>query len=287
MKVISKHNLARFKQATSRIVSIIGICTLGFLATGVTGIVAIAAAENLSKSFSTEEEIVSGNLVSLSKDDDKEVVLASKQNSEYLLGVAVELGDSLLAVNSESNKVQVAISGQAMAIVTNLAGDISTGDFIAQSSINGVGAKAQDGDRVIGVAQAAFSQNSENAQEETAIDDQGRTIDVYVGYIPIQIGVNSITSNEDNDLNAIEKWAAKIAGKPVSALRLTVCVAIAIIGLISIIVIAYSSVKSSIIAAGRNPLAKSTIYGSLAQAMSMTALIAVIAVASMYLVITL
>jgi hypothetical protein len=268
-------------------VAVAGLGILITLVMGASGIATIAAAENLSRSFTAKNDIVPGNLVSLSSDNDEEVVLATKQNDDYLLGIAVESENSLLAVNSETNKIQVAISGQAMAIVSDINGNISTGDFIAQSSINGLGAKAQNGDMVIGVAQAAFSSDSENARQEDVTDDQGQTKSVYVGIIPVQLAVTSTSGDEDGNPSALERLASKIAGKPVSVLRLSICAAIAVIGLVSIIVIIYSSVKNSIMAAGRNPLAKPMIYGSLAQIMSMTALIAVIAVVAMYLAVAL
>ena len=48
---------------------------------------------------------------------------------EQLVGVAVLTDNSLLAVNSGANKAQVAVSGQATTIVSDLNGDIAAGDI--------------------------------------------------------------------------------------------------------------------------------------------------------------
>jgi hypothetical protein len=242
-----------------------------------------AVMENLSQSFTSQQELAPGSLVSVDSNNEKEVVLANKQNDKYLIGVVVELDSSLLAVNSNEGNIQVAISGQAMTLVSNIAGDIVAGDLIAQSEIDGVGTKAREGDRILGIAQGAFNDASTGATLQTVVDERGQSKDVSIGIVSVLIVASSITA-EDNNSSVIEKWATKIVGKPVSITRLAICIIIAVIGITSSIVLIYSSTRNAIAAAGRNPLAKPVILESLAQIMSMTALIAVIAVAAMYLV---
>ena len=263
--------------------AIIGICCVVVCLCVILMHPAKAVMENLSQSFTTQEELAPGSLVSINSEDDNQVVLANTDNDDYLVGVVVALDSSLLAVNSQDGDVQVAISGQAMALVSDIAGDIVTGDLIAQSEIDGVGAKAKEGDRILGIAQSGFSSTSTNATQQTVVDEKGQSKDVNVGMIPVLIVASSVTT-EENESSTIEKWAAKIVGKPVSATRLAICLVIAVIGITSSIVLVYSSVRNAIVAAGRNPLAKPMIFESLAQIMSMTALISVIAVAAMYLV---
>ncbi|MBP6916826.1 hypothetical protein KBB76_01300, partial [Candidatus Saccharibacteria bacterium] len=83
----------------------------------------------------------------------KEIVLAnSRLRNSTPIGIVVDGKDSLIAIDSKKGNVMVSISGQANALVTNLRGDIEAGDYIADSVVSGVGAKAELGDRIVGVA---------------------------------------------------------------------------------------------------------------------------------------
>jgi len=138
-----------------------------------------ATAENLSKSFDAELSVVSGSLVSLKQGNEGQVVLANSTIDDHIIGVAVEPDDSLLAMNPSTSKVQVAISGQAWALVSNIAGDIKAGDLIAQSPISGVGAKAKPGDKTVGIAIEDFdSSKSTNRQTITNKHGQSREITI-------------------------------------------------------------------------------------------------------------
>jgi hypothetical protein len=59
---------------------------------------------------------------------------------------------------------------------------------------------------------------------------------------------------------------------------------VSFIGLISLIAIIYSTMRSSIIAIGRNPLAKGAIYRSSAKAMALAMTIAIVASIAVFFV---
>jgi hypothetical protein len=242
-----------------------------------------SAETNFSESFSTKEEIASGSLVSIKSGTDNEVVLSAYSNSDGLIGVATKGTESLLAANFDSSKVQVATSGEVTAFVSDINGKIKSGDLIAVSPISGVGAKAQSGNRVVGLAKEDF--NNERASKQTIIDKNGKSSEVLVSKMVVLVSVGSYIDNLSNKTSTVSLWATKLFGKPVSIARLALCGFIAVIALISLGVIIYSSIHSSIAAIGRNPLARPVIFESLAQAMSMVALVSVIAVASIYFVV--
>lgn len=243
-----------------------------------------AATADLSKSYSSSSVIPGGSLVSLKFNTKNEVVLANSNSSDKLVGVAVDSDQSLLAVNKNSGNVMVSISGQTNAIVSTLNGDIKTGDLISESIISGVGTKAQAGDKVVGVAQQDFTFAGENQTKQIkSIQLGGKESQVAVGSIPILIALS--TTNDKKEQTSLEKLAAGIAGKPVSMTRIILGGLITLIVMISLCVMIFSSIKSSITAVSRNPLAKISIFESLAQVMVMVVLVCLVGLATVYLVI--
>jgi hypothetical protein len=245
-----------------------------------------AAASDLSRSFSSVEKIESGSLVSLQKDKEGYVEGANVGNAEQLVGVAVVTDGSLLAVNSSANKTQVAISGQATTIVSDLNGTISPGDLISTTPFTGVGAKALAGDRVVGVAQASFDGKGNNVKSVTVTDKKGKSQTLKLGNIPVVISVGTMANNgSPYGVNkGLEGFATNIAGKPVSLIRVAICLIIGLVAVISLVIVVYSTIRNGISAVARNPLAKPAIFDSMAQVMVMVAFIAVVSIVIMYAV---
>ena len=88
-----------------------------------------ASSANISRSYKSSDTIPVGSLVSLDSSQSDYVVAANNTNGKLLLGVVVKSDDSLLAVNVSSTTVQVATSGTASVLVSNLNGDIKVGDL--------------------------------------------------------------------------------------------------------------------------------------------------------------
>ncbi len=246
----------------------------------------VAAKSDLSRSFESEAKIEPGTLVSLQQNKDGYVTGANTKNAEQLVGVAVFTDNSLLAVNTGTNKAQVAVSGQATTIVSDLNGDIAAGDMIAVTPFTGVGAKALAGDRVVGVAQASFKSSNAGVKKITVTDLKGKSKEISVGTIPVVISVGNaaVSGVQQASGNGIQNLAANIAGKPVSLLRVALCLIIGLAAIISLVVVVNSTVRNGIAAVARNPLAKPAIFDSMAQVMVMIAFIAVVSIVLMYAV---
>lgn len=263
-------------------VSIISATALGIIGTQVS----VAAASDLSRSFSSDSTIDAGSLVSLDKQKEGYVVAANTENVDQLIGVAVLSDNSLLAVNSGDNKTQVAISGQATALVSNLNGDINPGDLVAVTPFTGVGAKAVAGNRVVGVAQASFTGSTTGAKKVTVTDLKGKSKEISIGIIPVVISVGTMASNGSlyGVNNGLQGFATNIAGRPVSLVRVAIALVIGLAAIISLIVVVYGTIRNGISAVARNPLAKPAIFDSMAQVMVMVAFIAVVSIVLMYAV---
>jgi hypothetical protein len=212
------------------------------------------------------------------------VLLANSTTQNPLIGVLAPDQGSLLAVDSKESSVQVSVSGKANALVSTLQGDIKNGDFIAQSPISGVGMKAKPGQKVVGVAQTDFSQNSQGAKTEEVADTEGKKTTVYIGSVSIIVAVGSLPGGQsgEDSLTGVKQWLSDIAGKQVSTARVITCGFIAVVTLVSIVVMVYSTIRNGIIATARNPLAKPAIFEALAQTMAMVALVSVISLTAMY-----
>jgi hypothetical protein len=247
----------------------------------------LASNADISRSYRGEKNIVPGSLVSLDQNKDGYVVLANSNSSNRLVGVAVKVDSTSIALDANAGNVQVAISGNANAIVSTINGDIGVGDAIAESAISGVGAKALPGDSTVGIAQKQFNSNSENTKKQTIYDNKGKAREIVVGHTQIMVAYNTVPDSEGDKTTPIVKWASAFVGHDVSMARIVVCGVIAIVSLFSLLIMIYSAVHNTIMAVSRNPLAKSKIFEALAQVMIMVVIVCIISLTTMYLVIRL
>jgi hypothetical protein len=246
-----------------------------------------AVGSDISKAYVGDNTIVAGSIVSLDSKRPGFIILANKNSSNQPIGVAVKNNSSLLAIDSSDTKIQVSINGSAHTLVSTVNGDIDNGDYIAQSEISGVGAKAKPGDKTIGIAQTTFNSASQNASIQKIKDASGKEKEVNIGGIPVLVSPGAIPKTSQDGTSAIEDWAGRLAGRRVSLLRIVVSGVVAVVAITSIIILIYSSIRNSIIAVSRNPLAKPMIFEALAQILFMVMLVSVISITIMYLIIRL
>jgi hypothetical protein len=239
---------------------------------------AAASSANISHSYNGEGSIVNGSLVSLDPNRSNYVQPASTSNGVRLLGVAVSSNDSLIAVDPTAGTVQVATSGNANTLVSNINGPINVGDQVAVSPFNGIGMKALSGSHVIGLAQTAFSASSAGATTEQITNKSGKTSSIQVGYVRINIAIGVDTSPSGQaTLSGLQKIAKSLTGNTLSNTRILLSLAVAVVAILSLIILIYSSIYSSIISIGRNPLARFTIFRALGSVLVMAALTAGVA----------
>jgi hypothetical protein len=245
------------------------------------------ASPNLSTSYQSSQSITPGSLVSLDPNNKGFVIPANTNNAGNLIGVVVSTNGSLLAINLKQGLPQVAIGGTANAIVSNINGNISVGNQIVPSPIDGVGMKGTTASREIGVALASFSSSSSGSAIEQIKNNKGQLTNVAVGYIPIEISIqssNTTTNTGAQNLSLLQKIADNIAGRTVSEGSIIVCALIAIVAFLSLIVLVYGAISSSIIGVSRNPLAKWSIFQALGQVLALASLVIALAIISIYLI---
>jgi hypothetical protein len=253
---------------------------LGSVVTGVVAFlllaglsIAAAATANISKSFNSDGAIPNGSIVSLDAHRPGYVQLANTGNNSRLIGVAVDKDDSLLAADSAAGKAQVAISGNALVLASTLNGDISVGDQLGASPFSGVAMKAPPGVRTVGLAQTALNKSSEGAEPKTVTDKDGKKKTITAGYVWASLTIGSSASIKVDELNNLQKAVKALTGHTVSPLRATASLVIAIMTILILVTLIYSSIYGGIISIGRNPLAKYALFRAIGTALGLALLI--------------
>lgn len=249
--------------------------------------VVVHATQQFSQSYATASNLTIGSIVSLKNNSNDQVVAASNGNVDNLLGVVVNPGNSVLSIASTQNgTAEIATNGVLQVLVSDINGTISNGNQITASPIGGVGMKANQNVRVIGIAQGGLDTTSGNKQTYT--DKDGKKKSVFIGLIPVQVAVSYFFKEPEKTIvpSAIQNVANALAGKSVSTLPILISLAIFIITIIVVVSIVFAMVRSSIISVGRNPMSQSAIYRDIIQLSALVMAILAVGMISIYLVLT-
>lgn len=245
------------------------------------------AIPSISQSYATTDRLPMGALVSLEKDSSDRVVAAANSNVDSLLGVVVNVDSSLLAVtNDADNQAQVATSGTLQVLVSNINGDVKSGDYITASPVSGIGMKATGNVKVIGIAQSDLT--TKNGSEQKYNDNDGKEQTILVGQIPLLVNVSFYYKEADKTLipSAIQNVANALAGRTVSPVPILISAGIFLVTVIVVVSIIYSMIRSSIISVGRNPMSQSAVYRDLIQLSVLVLGIIAVGFTAIYLVLT-
>lgn len=223
-----------------------------------------AASSAVAQGFQADNsrgDIVSAAIVSF-KSDSHSVELATTDTADRIAGIAAQ--SPLLAITGSAQDVQVVLSGSTEVLVSDINGEIHTGDKITISPIAGVGMVATADGRIVGTAKADF--DTTQSQTKTVTDTHGGQHQVHIGSVPLQVGLAYYQNQSSSFLPPfLQSLANNIAGKQVSIVRILICLVLFLAALISLSVLVYSSVRSAMISLGRNPLASANIRRSLYQ----------------------
>jgi hypothetical protein len=247
---------------------------------------AASAISTITQGYLTKDNPPLGAIVSLQKDSTDFVDTTTQSNADNILGVVVGADNSLLTVTStKANQIQVATSGVVQVLVSDINGDIEAGDQITASPISGVGMKATDNVKVVGIAQDGLKGNT---SKQTYKDKKGAQHEVTVGQVPVLVSVSYFFKQPEKTIIpfAVQNLANALAGKPVKPLPVLVSMAIFIITLVIVVSIIYSMIHSSIISVGRNPMSQSAIYRNSIQLSGLVVAVIAVAVISIYMVLT-
>jgi hypothetical protein len=244
---------------------------------------ASASSANISHSYDADGTIVNGDLVGLEANKPDYVQLANTGNGTRLLGVAVNSGDSLLAVDASTAKIQVATSGSAGVLVTTLNGNINVGDEIGVSPFNGLGMKAVANSHIVGLAEASFNSQSSGATLRQVKDESNHTKQIWVGFTQVSLAVSSnSTPAGGSRLSFLQKIAKSLTGHTISTFRILISIVILLLAVVVLVAIIHASIYGSLLSVGRNPLAKDSIIRALIYITTMAILLVSIAASAIF-----
>jgi hypothetical protein len=260
------------------------VVAMGLTGSGQGNVTAVGA--SVSYAYKAHSDITVGSLVSLDAGPEKFITLANSNNAPKLVGIAVAGDDSLLAVNAQTGLAQVAVSGSAAALVTTVNGEIKVGDQIAVSPFSGVGMKALPGSRIIGLAQTALKSNDKNSTKREVKDKQGKLQTIEVGFVQVSVAIGTAASApQTNQTDSVAGFVKFVTGHEVSKTRVIFSGIIIIVTVIALVTLIYSSIYGTILAVGRNPLARASIYRTLRSVLIMSFLMALTAGFAVYLIV--
>ena len=247
-----------------------------------------SALTTISQGFLTSDKVILGSIVSLESGSSDKVLAASVNNSNGIIGVVINEGNSLLSLSTnKENQVQVATSGIVQALVSDINGEVSTGDQVTASPISGVGMKATDSVKVVGIAQGDLKDSSSGTKQAYK-DTDGQEKSVFIAQIPVLINASYFFKQPERTIipSAVQKLANALAGKAVKPLPIIISLAIFVVAMIAVVAIIYSTIKNSIISVGRNPMSQAAIYRNLIQISVLVLAILAVAVIAIYMVLT-
>lgn len=257
------------------------------------GVSTAASAQSVSQAYATDGNVQKGMLVMIDPKDSKKVQPLSNKSDVSMQGVAVAANDTVVSLGSDTamTQVYVASTGKYQALVSNQNGPIKIGDIISISALDGIGMKADSQQTtILGKAISGFNGQS-NVSSTMSLKTSKGTKKVAIGLINIDISIShnplaaSVTGPPVPEF--LRKSGSAIAGKPVSSVRLYVSLAIVIATVFLSSNVLYGGVRSSIIAIGRNPLAKKSIIRGLMQVIVLGLIILVVGMFIVYLLLRL
>ena len=252
----------------------------------------VASAQSVTQGYKSDTLLQNGMIVGLDPKDVTKVEPINSGQYNLLHGVVVNPSSSIILVGNNSTNVYVSTSGRVSVMVNDQNGNINPGDYVALSSVSGIGDKAIVTDPlVLGKSVSAFNA-TDSAQQigtVTVKDSTGQTSSLHIGYVTIDIaiGKNPLIVTDNSLPSVLSRASNLVAGKIVSPVRVYVSILIlAITAFVSGSLI-YGGVRSSMISIGRNPLSKKVITRSLTQVVIVSLLVFLSGVFGVYLLLKL
>lgn len=119
------------------------------------------AGSDYAEWIESSEIIKEGMIVSVDKNNDNKVTKSKGNNDNNIIGIVSTQPGWIIGKESKTT-VKLALVGQVPVKVTLENGEIKRGDAITSSSLEGFGMKANNDDRIVGIALTELNNNSNN-----------------------------------------------------------------------------------------------------------------------------
>lgn len=261
--------------------------------------VGMAATKDISssvtQSFNSSGDVRPGMAVRLKDKSNDTVVPLEKSRAKDLLGVVLSPGSTAVVLSAQKPKgtqVVVARKGLYPMLVSGQNGPIKSGDLIMVSDVPGIGMKS-DGDSataIVGKARQSFDGQTGNAGSLSLKAADGSTVTLAATRLDVDLDVPFSPVYAQNTAyvpDFLSRMAAGIAGKQVSAVR--IYLGLAVVGVAAFLSgsLLSGGVRGGMVAIGRNPLSKRSIFRGIAETSAIGLGIFVIGLVAVYLLLKL
>lgn len=226
-------------------------------------------AQTITEGFRSDQKLQRGMAVKRNQDDPTKIEAVPQEKSNEVYGIVISANDAPLTLSEEGQAYYVATIGTFDVLVTTQQGPVNKGDYIAVSSIDGLGMAASQNDQTtIGIALEDFDGSNDVASNPVLKKPDGSETQLAVGRVQVDIdlGRNPNFKTPEADVpEALQKITESIAGKKISPFRAYVSVIVFLMTAATAGSLLYGGVRSAVISVGRNPLSKKSITKSMIQ----------------------
>ena len=251
----------------------------------------VLQAQTLTQGYGTDAPIQKGMIIRIKEGDTAKVQPLAPDQADKMHGVVVDSNDAAVTLSADGEKVFVATTGRYEVLVSDQAGEVKEGDYIAISALHGVGMKAGSKDpMVVGRALKAFDGRNNVVGATKIKDSSGGERDAKLGRVTADITVarNPLVKGENPNLPGfLREVSESIAGKPVGATRVYIGLVVLVLTTIVSGSLLYGGVRSGIISMGRNPLSKKLILRGMIQVIVTGLIIFILGLFGVYLLLKL
>ncbi len=243
--------------------------------------------------YAADKALQVGTVVKLTGTGATKVEPATQAKLSEMFGVVVDPHTLSLTISSASlqNEAYVAPTGTYQTLVSDQNGAIKIGDYVTLSAIDGVAMKATaDQKIVLGRAAGAFDGKANILGTANLKDSTGKSTQVHLSGILVAIDIRQNPIEKSTKANVppwLQRLGEAVAEKPVGPLRIYLSIAITGASIVAALVLLYSGVRNSLIAIGRNPLSKKSIFRGLLEIVLTSIIVLIIGLFAVYLLLRL
>lgn len=248
-------------------------------------------AQDFTQGYSTEQSLIRGSLVGLVEGEENKIEAITSERNEDLLGIVIRSNDSAVTLTEDTTGVFVATTGRYEVLVSDQNGTLNIGDDVTTSSLSGIAMKNDNKQKIVlgkVLDKVDFQDTNSIISTAQVTDSGGNERVVRIARVLVQIDVkgNPGLRTESGAPQFLVEVSESVAGEPVSALRIYAGLVTLLIPSIISGTLLYSSIKTSIISIGRNPLSKSSVLKGLVQVIFISLIIFISGVVAVYLILT-
>lgn len=249
----------------------------------------LAYSATLARGYKTEDTSLTVGMAvarDTNQQDNEYVTGAKSTDLNNFVGIITTFDANLISVSGAKGDILVTSDGVVEAYVSNINGNIESGELLTLSPVVGTLMKLDDSaQRAVAVALEDFSSSSEGVINKQLSSINGETTSVSIGKIQVDLTSSIVSQNiAVSDNSILTSLGSSITGKPVGKYRVFAALAIFAILIIIEGTMIYGSIRNTFVALGRNPLAKKAILGQLLQTSWISLVILIFGLGVVYLI---